>query len=180
VQGHPSPSLNTRLFDRFYRAVPVGDIAPTGSGLGLALGRWIVERHHTELCVDSEPGCGTCFSFGLQRTYSDLPANDAICSSRVQSAARLKLPSSTLSLASYDHPDKFAMCVFLRSGHKQRLCLPPYAPDLNFIEKARSKFTQFPRSAIARSREALGQADTLKTITAENSAAWFRHCGYRG
>ena len=77
-----APEDKSRIFDRFYRAVTVGDIAPTGSGLGLALGRWIAERHHTELCVDSEPGCGTCFSFGLQRTYSDLPANDVICSSR--------------------------------------------------------------------------------------------------
>lgn len=60
------------------------------------------------------------------------------------------------------------------------LYLPPYSPDLNPIEKAWSKFKQFLRSAKARTAEALDQAVTqaLTTITAENAAAWFRHCGY--
>jgi hypothetical protein len=36
------------------------------------------------------------------------------------------------------------------------------------------------RTAKARTAEALDQAITeaLKTITADNAAAWFRHCGY--
>jgi transposase len=60
--------------------------------------------------------------------------------------------------------------------------LPPYSPDLNPIELAWSKFKQFLRSAKARSDQALDQAvsDALKTISAENAAAWFRHCGYQG
>ena len=58
--------------------------------------------------------------------------------------------------------------------------LPPYSPDLNPIEKAWSKFKQFLRSAKARTAQALDQAITeaLKTITADNAAAWFRSCGY--
>ena len=62
----------------------------------------------------------------------------------------------------------------------QLIYLPPYSPDLNPIEKAWSKFKQFLRSAKARSQEALEQAvgDALKTITPDNAAAWFRHCGY--
>ena len=58
--------------------------------------------------------------------------------------------------------------------------LPPYSPDLNPIEPAWSKFKQFLRAAKARTAEALEQAITeaLKTITADNAAAWFRHCGY--
>ncbi len=60
------------------------------------------------------------------------------------------------------------------------LYLPPYSPDLNPIEQAWSKFKQFLRAAKARTAEALEQAVTeaLKTITADNAAAWFRHCGY--
>jgi transposase len=63
----------------------------------------------------------------------------------------------------------------------QVLYLPPYSPDLNPIEKAWSKFKQFLRSAKARTAEALDHAITeaLKTISAENAAAWFRSCGYR-
>jgi transposase len=62
------------------------------------------------------------------------------------------------------------------------LNLPPYSPDLNPIEKAWSKFKKFLRDAKARTKEALDQAvtDALETITADNAAAWFRHCGYRG
>ena len=62
----------------------------------------------------------------------------------------------------------------------QLLYLPPYLPDLNLIEKAWSKFKQFLRAAKARSQEALDQAitDAIKTITPENAAAWFKHCGY--
>jgi len=60
------------------------------------------------------------------------------------------------------------------------LYLPPYSPDLNPIEKAWFKLKQFLRAAKARTAEALDQAVTeaLKTITADNAAAWFRHCGY--
>lgn len=62
----------------------------------------------------------------------------------------------------------------------QLLYLPPYSPDLNPIEPAWSKFKQFLRAAKARTSEALDQAITeaLKTITADNAAAWFRHSGY--
>lgn len=62
----------------------------------------------------------------------------------------------------------------------QVIYLPPYSPDLNPIEKAWSKFKQFLRAAKARTSEALDDAITeaLKTITPENAAAWFRHCGY--
>ena len=61
------------------------------------------------------------------------------------------------------------------------LYLPPYSPDFNPLEKAGAKLKPLLRAAQARTAEALDQAITeaLKTITAENAAAWFRHCGYR-
>ncbi len=67
-------------------------------------------------------------------------------------------------------------------GGAQLLYLPPYSPDLNPIEKAWAKFKKLLRAAKARTKEALDQAvrDALKTITPENAAAWFRHCGYQG
>jgi transposase len=62
----------------------------------------------------------------------------------------------------------------------QLLYLPPYSPDFNPIEKAWSKLKQLLRSAKARTAEILEDAvaQVLKTITADNAAAWFRHCGY--
>ncbi len=69
-----APLDRPRIFDRFYRAAPPGESIPAGSGLGLALAKWIAERHGTELRVESDPGRGSCFSFSLQRTIPALPA----------------------------------------------------------------------------------------------------------
>jgi len=56
-----------RIFDRFYRGAKPDTEATRGSGLGLALGKWIAERHGTQLIVESETGRGSCFSFSLAR-----------------------------------------------------------------------------------------------------------------
>jgi two-component system, OmpR family, sensor histidine kinase CiaH len=61
-----APQHLPRIFDRFYRVAQVRTDLAAGSGLGLALGKWIAERHGAELRVESKPGCGTCFSFELQ------------------------------------------------------------------------------------------------------------------
>jgi signal transduction histidine kinase len=44
------------IFNRFYRATSPGASNPRGFGLGLALRKWIAERHDTPLSVDSAPG----------------------------------------------------------------------------------------------------------------------------
>jgi signal transduction histidine kinase len=62
-----------RIFDRFYRAAQPNDSAPRGSGLGLALAKWIADRHRTELAVESRSGQGSCFSFSLEKAA--LPAS---------------------------------------------------------------------------------------------------------
>jgi signal transduction histidine kinase len=88
-----APEHQPHIFDRFYRAAPEGEPMPAGSGLGLALGKWIAERHSTGLCVESDPGCGTRFSFGLVRTYTDPLANHAFRALKEGSESELKLPS---------------------------------------------------------------------------------------
>jgi signal transduction histidine kinase len=57
-----------RIFDRFYRAAQPNDPAPRGSGLGLALAKWIAERHRTQVTVESLPGRGSCSS-GFNQGY---------------------------------------------------------------------------------------------------------------
>jgi signal transduction histidine kinase len=59
-----------RLFDRFFRGTHPDDPSPRGSGLGLALAKWIAERHGTPLRVESALGQGSCFSFSLQMDLS--------------------------------------------------------------------------------------------------------------
>lgn len=58
--------------------------------------------------------------------------------------------------------------------------LPPYSPDLNPIELAWSKTKAVLRRLGARSWRRLVNAvgTALHAITPEDSAGWFRHCGY--
>ena len=58
--------------------------------------------------------------------------------------------------------------------------LPSYSPDLNPIEEAFSKIKSIVRKAAARTREVLDEAmgEALSTVTSEDVAGWFSHCGY--
>jgi transposase len=58
--------------------------------------------------------------------------------------------------------------------------LPSYSPDLNPIEEAFSKVKNAVRKAAARTREALDSAmgEALRSVTLEDVAGWFSHCGY--
>jgi heavy metal sensor kinase len=62
--GIPPESL-PRIFDRFYRAEPSRSKQIEGVGLGLALARWIVEKHRGRILADSQPGRGTTLSVYL-------------------------------------------------------------------------------------------------------------------
>jgi len=88
------PEHRQRIFERYYRTTPVSENGPQGSGLGLALGKWIAQRHGTELCVQSDLGCGTCFSFSLEIDHSDLAARRAVVASQALSKVEQTLPSS--------------------------------------------------------------------------------------
>ena len=68
-----SPEHKQRIFDRFFRVVSDRHSSLNGSGLGLALAKWIAERHATELIVESAPGHGSCFSFSLNRVEPIAP-----------------------------------------------------------------------------------------------------------
>ena len=61
------------------------------------------------------------------------------------------------------------------------LCyLPPYSPDFNPIEKCWAQMKQKLRALKARSVVALQQAlsEALATLTPQNAANYFHHCGY--
>jgi heavy metal sensor kinase len=57
-----SEDNQARIFERFYRTGQPQTNGHSGSGLGLALARWIAEKHHTTIEVLSELGNGSCFS----------------------------------------------------------------------------------------------------------------------
>ena len=47
------------VFDRFWRADKVRSRAMGGAGLGLAIAKWIAERHGADIAIRSEPGSGS-------------------------------------------------------------------------------------------------------------------------
>jgi transposase len=61
------------------------------------------------------------------------------------------------------------------------LCyLPPYSPDFNPIEKCWAQVKQKLRALKTRSLAALQHAlpEALSTVSSQNAANYFRHCGY--
>ena len=56
----------TQIFERFYRASNADSVPGTpGAGLGLAVVKHIVERHHGDITIDSVLGEGTCMTLHL-------------------------------------------------------------------------------------------------------------------
>jgi heavy metal sensor kinase len=62
--GIPAESME-RIFDRFYRVDKARTRVKGGSGLGLALAKWITETHHGTITVQSEIGKGSTFTVNL-------------------------------------------------------------------------------------------------------------------
>ena len=58
------PEHQDKIFQRFYR-IPNQNTTTRGSGLGLYICRNIIQAHHGELTVESQPGEGTTFSIFL-------------------------------------------------------------------------------------------------------------------
>lgn len=69
------------LFERFYRCPPApGVTAPTGTGLGLAFVRSVVERHHGTVAMESRLGDGTTVRIALPlcpTTHGEAPEKRA-------------------------------------------------------------------------------------------------------
>ena len=76
-----APEHQERIFDRFFRAAPAADYAERGSGLGLALAKWIADRHGAHLQLESSPGHGSSFSFTLPKAV-DAQASGSVVSSQ--------------------------------------------------------------------------------------------------
>lgn len=58
----------TRLFERFYRVDKHRSRSGGGTGLGLAIVKHIIEAHQQRITVQSKPGEGSVFSFGLKKS----------------------------------------------------------------------------------------------------------------
>jgi transposase len=77
------------------------------------------------------------------------------------------------------HKNDATLALIEQAGATVRF-LPAYSPDLNPIEPMWSKVKQFLRGAEARTWETLvaAIAAALTSVTAQDAANWFAHCGY--
>jgi len=60
-----APDAMPHVFERFFRADPARSSGVDGAGLGLSLAKWIVDRHHGRIHVESRPGEGALFTIHL-------------------------------------------------------------------------------------------------------------------
>ena len=74
-EGVP-PELRERVFDKFFRATRDGDIGtkqPTGTGMGLAIAKGIVEAHDGKIWIEGGANKGTRVVFTLPIGDEDVP-----------------------------------------------------------------------------------------------------------
>jgi signal transduction histidine kinase len=59
---------HARIFNRFWRADKVRSRGIGGAGLGLAIAKWLVERHGGSIALQSAPGAGSTFTVRLPKS----------------------------------------------------------------------------------------------------------------
>jgi PAS domain S-box-containing protein len=72
-----------RVFERFYRVAGSSSIDATGTGLGLALVKSIVEQHGGRVWVTSQVGIGSTFSISLPVWHPPHPNGEPVASESV-------------------------------------------------------------------------------------------------
>ena len=82
--GIPESELS-HVFERFYRGDAARRIDASGSGLGLPIAQWIVERHGGRIGIRSRPGHGTVVTVRVPKAQ---PAASTAASSAASSAGR--------------------------------------------------------------------------------------------
>lgn len=87
-----------KIFDRFYQIETTDstDAAKSGTGIGLALTKGIVELHHGTIHVESELGKGSCFIVNLQ--LGNTCFDEEQISRTTESIQQIELPKPELDL----------------------------------------------------------------------------------
>ena len=66
------PEEFDRVFDKFYRSTRMNSDGTSGTGMGLAIARGIIEAHGGRIWVESEFGHGAVFTFAIQVRHNEI------------------------------------------------------------------------------------------------------------
>jgi signal transduction histidine kinase len=84
--GIPESELS-HVFERFYRGDAARRIDASGSGLGLPIAQWIVERHGGRIGIESRPGHGTVVTVRVPKAQPAASTAGSLAASSAASPA---------------------------------------------------------------------------------------------
>lgn len=85
-----APEAQSRVFDRFFRGSRQGRGSVKGHGLGLAISKTIIERHHGHIWLESAQGSGSTFTFLLPRLHHSGEGYDDMLNVRHEARRRAR------------------------------------------------------------------------------------------
>lgn len=112
-----APDQLKNIFEEFNQGASDTNIRFGGTGLGLAISRKLLQLYNSDIQVESEPGKGSTFSFGLQLKLGKAPAAEAgkLTGPATQQPAdeRNSLAGAKLLLAEDNEINVFVVTQFL-------------------------------------------------------------------
>lgn len=90
------------IFKRFYQSESAQTLKNTGSGIGLALAKGIVELHHGTVSVISDEGEGATFSFTLPLGNSHFDPEEIIKDKAVEYVVQSHVPTKEIEVLEQD------------------------------------------------------------------------------
>lgn len=137
-----SPEHLDKIFDRFYE-IPKQNAhstkVKTGSGIGLAIAKNIMELHHGELKVSSEEGKGSKFSMELKLGKSHLAEEEIITTFKSSEDISQYTKETFVDADNYTFNDEDA--EFLEPGNKPKILIVEDNEEIGaFIKNVLSKY----------------------------------------
>lgn len=113
-----------RVFERFYQAQQNDSVTQgiPGSGIGLALAKDIVQKHHGRISLESAPGEGSDFTVSLPRSEEVFAGDESVSLEVEMPATRESGESRPVIVIAEDNPEMMAVLKELFDVQYSVLC----------------------------------------------------------